>query len=58
MWQLYVVIFIVTSESKRPPETDFVMEDMKQNILAIFVSLASHFLIESKSRKRLEYSKL
>ena len=32
-----VVFFIVKSESKRSPRTDFVAEDMKENIRVIFV---------------------
>ena len=32
-----VVFFIVKSESKRSPGTDFAVEDMKENIQAIFV---------------------
>jgi len=43
---LYVVIFIVKSESKRWPGTDFAAEDMKENIWVIFVYIAANFLIE------------
>ena len=43
MWRLYVVIFIVKSESKRLPGTDFVVEDTKENIRAIFVYTATKF---------------
>ena len=32
-----VVFFIVKSESKRSPGTDFAEEDMKENIRTVFV---------------------
>ena len=38
-----IVIFIVKSESKRSPGTDFAAEDMKENIRAIFVYIAANF---------------
>ena len=38
-----VVFFIVKSENKRSPGTDFAVEDMKENILMIFVYIAAKF---------------
>ena len=42
-----VVFFIVKSESKRSPRSDFAVEDMKENIQAIFVYLAANFRISN-----------
>ena len=39
---MIVVFFIVTSESKRLPGTDFNAEDMKENIRVIFAYIASN----------------
>ena len=50
------VIYIVKSERKRSPGTDFAVEDMKENIRAIFVYIAPNLII-SNHRKSLEYSK-
>ena len=41
-----MVIFIVKSESKRSPGTDFAADDMKEIICAIFVYIAANFQIE------------
>ena len=41
--ELYVVIFVVESESNRSPRTDFAVEDMKENIRVIFVYIAAYF---------------
>ena len=38
-----VVFFIVKSENKRSPGTDFAAEDMKENIQAIFVYITCKF---------------
>ena len=52
-----VVFFIVKSESKRSPGTNFVMEDMKENIRAILVYIAvNYFNFGSNSGKTFEYS--
>ena len=40
---MVVVFFIVKSESKRSPGTDYTAEDMKENIQAIFVDVAANF---------------
>ena len=40
-----VVVFIVKSESKSSPGTDFVAEDMKESIWTIFVYTALNFPI-------------
>ena len=57
---MVVVFFIVKSESKRSPGTDFAVEDMKENIPAIFVYIAANFLIsnriESNRKKTFEIS--
>ena len=42
---MVVVFFIVKSESKRSPGTDFVAEDMKGNIRKVFVYTAVNFRI-------------
>ena len=50
-----LVFFIVKSESKRSPGTDFAAEDMKETIRAIFVSetIRANFLISNRiARKR------
>ena len=36
---------MVKSESKRSPRTDFAPGDMQENIRAIFIYIASNFLI-------------
>ena len=41
-----IVYFIVKSERKRSPETDFGAENMKENIRAIFAYIAANFRIE------------
>ena len=51
-----VVFFIVKSESKRSPGTDFAAEDMKENIRMIFIYIAANFF-EFNSEKTFEYSK-
>ena len=38
-----VVFFIVKSERKGSPGTNFGAEDMKENIFLIFVYIAAHF---------------
>ena len=38
-----VVFFIVKLESKRSPRTDFVVDEMKENIQMIFVYIAAKF---------------
>ena len=55
-----VASFIVKSESKRSSGTDFVVEDMKENIRAIFVYIAANllFLIELNSDKTFKYSNM
>ena len=51
-----VVFFIVKSESKRSPGTNFAAEDVTENIRAIFV-YSCEFRIDSNSRQTFEYSK-
>ena len=51
LWALYV--FIVKSESKRSPRTDFAVEDMKENIRVILIYIGANYRI---ARKRLEIS--
>ena len=51
-----VVFFIIKLESYKSPMTDFVAEDKKKNIFAIFVYIAAKFEYESNSRKMFEYS--
>ena len=43
-----VVYFIVKSESNRSPGTDFVEEDMKENIRAIYAYIAANFRISNQ----------
>jgi len=43
-----VFFFIVKSESKSSPGTDFAAEDMKKNILAIFVYIFANFRISNR----------
>ena len=43
-----VVFFIVKSESKRSPGSDFAAEDMKENIQAMFIYLAADFRISNR----------
>ena len=43
-----VVFFIVKSESKRSPGTDFAAEDMKETIQAIFAYTAANFRISNR----------
>ena len=52
------VYFIVKSESKISPGTDFVAEDMKENILEIFVYIAANFRIAGKcsNNKKFKYN--
>ena len=50
-----VVFFIVKSESKRLPGTNFAAEDMKEIIRAIFV-YSCEFRIELNSWKTFEFS--
>ena len=50
-----VAYFIVKSERKRLPETDFAEEDMKENIRAIFAYAATNFRIERSNIRNLEY---
>ena len=53
-----VVFFIVKSEGKRSPGTDFKTEDMKENIQAIFAYISCKFVnIESNSDKTFKCSK-
>ena len=40
---MVVVFFIVKSENKRSPGTDFAAEDMKENIQSIFVYITANF---------------
>ena len=40
--------FIVKSESKRSPGTDFAAEDMKENIRGIFAYKATNFRISNR----------
>ena len=47
-----VVLFIVKSESKRSPVTEFTAEDMKENIQMIFVYITGLQIIESNSKKK------
>ena len=54
---MVVVYFIVKSESKRSPGTDFAEEDMKENIRAIFAYIDGNFRIKSNSDNTFEYSK-
>ena len=52
-----VVFFIVKSESKRSPGTDFAAENMKEHIQAIFAYIAANFRVELNSDKTFKYSK-
>ena len=43
-----VVFFIIRSESKSSPGTDFAEEDMNENIQMIFVYIAGNFQISNR----------
>ena len=43
-----VVFFIIKSESKTSPGTDFAVEDMNENIRVIFVYKAGNFQISNR----------
>ena len=45
VWQLYVVVFIVKSESERLPGTNLAEEDMKENVQAMFICIAANVRI-------------
>ena len=47
-----VVYFIVKSESKSSPGTDFAAEDMKENIPVIFAYIATNFESNRIATKR------
>ena len=46
MCRVRVVVFIVKSERKSSPGTDFAAEDMKESISVIFVYTALNFRID------------
>ena len=52
-----VVFFLIKSQSKRSPGTNFAAEDMKKSERYSFIAAMFEFRIESNSAKTFEYSK-
>ena len=45
---MVVVFFIVKSENKRSPRTDFAVDDTKENFRTMFVFIAENYRIAGK----------